>query len=84
MSNIIAEISQELQEIFQDLTGDASVSITVVEDQVSSAVSSWAQRLSRSETQAWQTQRNAQAKGVDWQFTTQDARTRLKRLYPQF
>ena len=38
----------------------------------------------RSETQAWQTQRNAEAKGVDWQFTTQDARTRLKRLYPQF
>ena len=46
MSNIIAEISQELQEIFQDLTGDASVSITAVEDQVLSAVSSWAQRLS--------------------------------------
>ena len=38
----------------------------------------------RSETQAWQKQRNAEAKGVDWQFTTQDARTRLKRLYPQF
>ena len=38
----------------------------------------------RSETQAWQTQRNAEAKGVDWQFTTQDARARLKRLYPQF
>lgn len=38
----------------------------------------------RSETQAWQTQRNAEAKGVDWQFTTQDARIRLKRLYPQF
>ena len=37
----------------------------------------------RSETQAWQMQRNAEAKGVDWQFTTQDARTRLKRLYPQ-
>lgn len=38
----------------------------------------------RSETQAWQRQRNAEAKGVDWQFTTQDARIRLKRLYPQF
>ncbi|MEN6411821.1 MAG: hypothetical protein ABFC84_03520 [Veillonellales bacterium] len=23
-------------------------------------------------------------KGVDWQFTTQDARIKLKRLYPQF
>ena len=38
----------------------------------------------RLETQAWQMKRNAKAKGVDWQFTTQDARTRLKRLYPQF
>ncbi len=36
------------------------------------------------ETQAWQMKRNAEAKGVDWQFTTQDARTRLKRLYPKF
>ena len=46
MSNIVAEISEELQEIFQALTSDPSVSITAVEDQVSSAVSSWAQRLS--------------------------------------
>ena len=38
----------------------------------------------RLETQAWQLKRNAEAKGVDWQFTTQDARTRLKRLYPKF
>ncbi len=37
----------------------------------------------RRETQAWQKQRNAEAKGIDWQFTTEDARTRLKRLYPQ-
>ena len=46
MSNIVAEISEELQEIFQDLTSDACVSITAVEDRVSSAVSSWGQRLS--------------------------------------
>ena len=37
----------------------------------------------RSETQAWQLKRNAEAKGVDWRFTTQDARIRLKSLYPQ-
>lgn len=36
------------------------------------------------ETTAWHTQRNATHKSVDWQFTTQDARIRLKRLYPQF
>lgn len=31
---------------------------------------------------AWQTDRNAQQSTVNWQFTTQDARVRLKRLYP--
>lgn len=38
----------------------------------------------RSEARAWASHRNAVAKGVDWQFTTEDARIRLKRLYPQF
>ena len=32
---------------------------------------------------AWQQTRNASAKGVDWQFTTGDARIKLKKLYPQ-
>jgi transposase len=31
---------------------------------------------------AWQNQRNLAQKGVDWQFTTKDARIKLKRLYP--
>lgn len=35
------------------------------------------------ETTAWYTQRNQSQKSVDWQFTTTDARIRLKRLYPQ-
>ena len=36
----------------------------------------------RSEIAAWQTRRdNLQAK-VNWQFTTKDARIKLKRLYP--
>jgi hypothetical protein len=34
------------------------------------------------ELSAWHTQRNRKQKGVDWQFTTTDARTKLKRLYP--
>jgi len=34
------------------------------------------------ELSAWHTQRNQTQKGVDWQFTTDDARTKLKRLYP--
>jgi hypothetical protein len=31
----------------------------------------------------WARDRNTRQRGVDWQFTTPDARTRLKRLYPQ-
>ena len=31
---------------------------------------------------AWAQNRNKQLKGVDWQFTTQDARIKLKKLYP--
>lgn len=38
----------------------------------------------RLETQvaAWESDRNAKACRVNWRFTTQDARIRLKRLYP--
>lgn len=38
----------------------------------------------KAETSKWSTDRNAAAKRVDWQFTTKDARVKLKRLYPQF
>jgi hypothetical protein len=34
------------------------------------------------ETKAWEVKRNELQKGVDWQFTTSDARIRLRRLYP--
>ncbi len=34
------------------------------------------------ECRAWAERRNREQTGVDWQFTTADARTRLKRLYP--
>jgi hypothetical protein len=37
----------------------------------------------RRETTAWARERNATQKGVDWRFTTKDARIRLKHLYPQ-
>ncbi len=33
------------------------------------------------ELTAWEAGRNASQKGVDWQFTTEDARIKLKRLY---
>jgi hypothetical protein len=34
------------------------------------------------EVAAWQVARNASGRGVDWRFTTADARIKLKRLYP--
>jgi hypothetical protein len=37
----------------------------------------------RREAKAWATRRNKEQTGVDWQFTNEDARTKLKRLYPQ-
>jgi len=40
------------------------------------------ERLS-SECRSWNVQRNGLQKGVDWQFTTTDARIKLKRLYQQ-
>ena len=35
------------------------------------------------EARAWYRKRNANQKAVDWQFTTESARVKLKRLYPQ-
>jgi hypothetical protein len=34
------------------------------------------------EANAWQRRRNQTQIGVDWQFTTDAARVKLKRLYP--
>jgi len=38
----------------------------------------------RQETRAWAQERNAKQTGVDWPFTTDDARIHLKRLSPQY
>ena len=38
--------------------------------------------LLNSELSVWHSERNQNQKGVDWQFTTEDARIKLKRLYP--
>jgi hypothetical protein len=35
------------------------------------------------EVRAWEDRRNQAQTGVDWQFTTADARVKLKRLYPR-
>ncbi len=39
------------------------------------------QRLQQ-EVAAWEAERNAKGTLVDWRFTTEDARIKLKRLYP--
>ena len=36
------------------------------------------------QSQAWADRRNAEEKKVDWQFRTDDARIKLKRLYPEY
>ena len=36
----------------------------------------------RSETAAWQKHSNAKQRGVDWQFQVDDARIKLKSVYP--
>ena len=36
------------------------------------------------EAAAWELRRNARHANANWQFTTADARVKLKRLYPQF
>jgi hypothetical protein len=37
----------------------------------------------RNETQAWRQASNRKQRGVDWQFTINDARRKLKSLYPK-
>lgn len=38
----------------------------------------------RAESQAWETARNNKEAKINWQFETDDARIKLKRLYPTF
>jgi hypothetical protein len=42
------------------------------------------QAVLKHEVTAWETHRNAAASTVNWRFTTDDARIKLKRLYPTF
>ncbi|MTI86547.1 MAG: IS630 family transposase, partial [Balneolaceae bacterium] len=36
------------------------------------------------ESTAWEKARNKKSKTINWQFTTDDARIKLHRLYPTF
>ena len=46
MSNIVAEISEEMEVIFHELSDIENVEVSTVESRMSAAASSWAQRLS--------------------------------------
>ena len=41
-------------------------------------------KVLKSEVKTWTKIRNEETKGVDWQFTTEEARIKLKHLYPKF
>jgi len=36
------------------------------------------------ELRSWETKRNSEQKGVNWHFTNEEARTKLRRLYPEY
>ena len=38
----------------------------------------------REEVEAWENARNGFPKKINWQFTTEKARIKLKRLYPSY
>jgi len=42
------------------------------------------QQTLRHEVTAWEKARNAKSSSIDWRFTTDDARIKLKKLYPSF
>jgi hypothetical protein len=39
-------------------------------------------KILRTEAQAWCEERNRAGASVDWRFTTSNARTKLRKLYP--
>jgi hypothetical protein len=39
--------------------------------------------LMRKEVAAWELDRNHRSAAIDWRFTTEDARIKLKRIYPK-
>ena len=47
MSNIVAEIQQEMEDIFQELRDTEDVSVSTVEVRVSAAAGSWAPKVIR-------------------------------------
>jgi hypothetical protein len=60
----------------------AEIELSVLSRQCLNRRVSGVEELTR-EVAAWEARRNADATPVDWRFTTEDARIKLKRLYPK-
>jgi hypothetical protein len=61
----------------------AEISISILSKQCINRRIATIQTLN-AEIAAWQTKYNAECKNINWQFTTDDARVKLRRLYPVF
>ncbi len=59
----------------------AEIELSVLAKQCLGEHVSTLERL-RSDVQAWEKARNDSKNTVNWRFTTDDARVKLKRLYP--
>ena len=64
--------------------------LNIAENELSSMTRQWVSgrrfgtiELLRTETAAWQQHSNDKQRGVDWQFQVQDARFKLKSVYPK-
>ena len=58
----------------------AEIELSVLERQLQGRIGEI--EMLESAVRAWETERNAQGASVNWQFTTEDARIKLQRLYP--
>jgi hypothetical protein len=56
--------------------------IRVVQDNLNTHVKASLKDVLTQEVAAWEKRRNQKSSPVDWRFTTEDARIKLKRLYP--
>ena len=58
----------------------AEIELSVLERQLQGRIEEI--EMLESAVRAWEAERNAQGASVNWQFTTEDARIKLQRLYP--
>ena len=83
MDEICRQINQDNDIYVVILTGSGSVFCNGNELQTPGKIPPRGEAETvRAEVAAWEADGNQHAKPVNWQFTTKDARIKLKRLYP--